>query len=173
MNQVKKILFPVDLSESADQIVSCVIEFANRFEAELHLLFVARVFGHFSTMYVDTSMITSMESALFEGAEKGLQEFQVANFSHLPNVVTRVVSGYASEEIIRYCDEENIDLIIMGTHGRSGIGKVVFGSVADQVLRTSNVPVTVVNPFPKNGAYIARKTENSKPARRPGGNGLP
>ncbi|MBU2647323.1 universal stress protein [bacterium] len=147
MKSIEKILFPVDLSESADQIVSCVIEFAKRFQAEIHLLFVARVFGYFSTIYVNPSMISSMESAICEGAEKGLMEFKEKYFSDIPNVVTKVLPGYPSEEIIRYSQVENIDLIIMGTHGRTGLGKVVFGSVADHVVKTSTIPVTVVNPF--------------------------
>jgi nucleotide-binding universal stress UspA family protein len=146
MAPIKKILFPVDLSESSDRIVETVLEFKRRFDAELHLLYVARVFGYFSTMYVNLSTISSMESAICSGAEKGLKEFQERYFSDVSDVVARVTPGYASEEIIIYAKSENIDLIIMGTHGRSGLGKMVFGSVADQVLRTSPIPVTVVNP---------------------------
>ncbi|MBU2648719.1 universal stress protein [bacterium] len=149
MSKIEKILFPVDLSESADQIVPCVREFISCFQAELHLLFVAQVLGYFSTIYVDTTMISSMEEAICEGAQKGLLEFQEKYFSDIPNIVTKVVPGYASEEILRYCDQEQIDLIIMGTHGRSGLGKVVFGSVADHVVKTSKIPVTVVSPFHK------------------------
>lgn len=146
MKPIKKILFPVDLSEFSDRIVSCVIEFVSQFEAELHLLYVARVFGYFSTMYVNSDMISTMESSISKGAEKRLQEFQHQYFAEIPNVVSRVASGYASEEIIQYCQAEDIDLIVMGTHGRSSLGKMVFGSVADQVLRTSSIPVTVLNP---------------------------
>jgi nucleotide-binding universal stress UspA family protein len=150
MSEIKKILFPVDLSESADEIASCVIEFQKRFQAELHLLFDARVFGYFSAIYVDATMISTMEDAVIEGAQRSLQEYKNKYFNELPEIKARVVSGYASDEIIKYCDEEEIDLVIMGTHGRSGLGKVVFGSVAEQVLRTSRVPVTVVNPFRKH-----------------------
>ncbi|MBU2512002.1 universal stress protein [bacterium] len=150
MKKIEKILFPVDLSESSDKIVSCVVEFAERFEAEVHLLFVARVFGYFSTIYVNSAMISSMEEAICEGARKSLLEFKTRYFITLPNVLSKVVPGYPSEEIIRYSEEEGMDLIIMGTHGRSGLGKVVFGSVADQVVKTSKIPVTVVNPFRKS-----------------------
>lgn len=146
MKSIQRILFPIDLSEYSDRIVDCVIKFTHHFDAELHLLYVARAFGYFSTIYVETSMISTMENAVCEGALKGLKEFKDRYLADVPNVVSRIVSGYASKEIIEYCNTEDIDLIVMGTHGRSGLGKMVFGSVADQVLRTSRVPVTVVNP---------------------------
>jgi len=152
MKPIQKILFPVDLSESADRIVEYVLEFVKHFEPELHLLFVARAFGYFSTIYVDSSMISGMEKAVCEGAKQGLQEFKERYFRDVPNVVTSVVAGYASTEIIEYVNNHEIDIIIMGTHGRSGLGKMMFGSVADRVLRTSPVPVTVVNPY-----YFAEK----------------
>jgi len=168
MSEIKKILFPVDLSESADEIASCVIDFQKQFQAELHLLFVARVFGYFSTIYVDATMISTMEDAVIKGAQRSLQEFQDKYFSELPDIKARVLSGYASDEIIKYCDDEEIDLVIMGTHGRSGLGKVVFGSVAEQVLRTSRVPVTVVNPFRKHHEeqrVLDRKTRSERSIR--------
>jgi len=61
-------------------------------------------------------------------------------------VATRgeVVVGYPAEEIVRHADENSIDLILMATHGRSGIGRWAIGSVADKVLRASNVPVWLV-----------------------------
>lgn len=146
MKPIQKILFPVDLSESADRIASYVIQFVKYFKAELHLLYIARTLGYFSSMYVDPSMIATMENAICEGALRGLQEFRKECFAEIPDVVAKVYAGYASTEIIRYCEKEAIDLIVMGTHGRSGLGKMMFGSVADQVLRSSKIPVTVVNP---------------------------
>lgn len=99
------------------------MEFKKNFDAELHLLYVARVFGYFSTMYVDPSMITTMENSICEGAQKVLLEFKERYFGDTPGVVSQVESGYASEEIIHYAKDKNIDLIVMGTHGRSGLGK--------------------------------------------------
>ena len=64
-----------------------------------------------------------------------------------PNTKTTAVAGDASEEIVNYIEERHIDLVIMGTHGRKGMDKIVFGSVAERVVKTSPVPVMVVNPF--------------------------
>ena len=52
-----------------------------------------------------------------------------------------------AEKIIEYIEDQKIDLVIMGTHGRKGMDKIIFGSVAERVVKTSPVPVMVVNPF--------------------------
>jgi nucleotide-binding universal stress UspA family protein len=57
------------------------------------------------------------------------------------------VAGDASEQILSYVEDQKIDLIIMGTHGRKGMDKIIFGSVAERVVKSSPVPVLVVNPF--------------------------
>jgi nucleotide-binding universal stress UspA family protein len=58
-----------------------------------------------------------------------------------------VVAGDPSEEILNYIGTHGIDLVVMGTHGRKGLDKVIFGSVAERVVKSSPVPVMVVNPF--------------------------
>jgi len=69
------------------------------------------------------------------------------HFSNFPNTKTRVVAVDASEEILNYIENQHIDLVIMGTHGRKGMDKIIFGSVAERVLKASPVPVMVVNPY--------------------------
>ena len=59
----------------------------------------------------------------------------------------QVVLGDAAEEILEYVRSEGIDLIIMGTHGRKGLEKIVFGSVTERVVQKSPVPVLTVNPY--------------------------
>lgn len=61
-------------------------------------------------------------------------------------VQTAVISGKATEEILDYANKNQVDLIVMSTHGRSGISRWAFGSVADRVLRHSRVPVLAVSP---------------------------
>jgi len=57
------------------------------------------------------------------------------------------VAGDAAEKIIEYIGDQHIDLVIMGTHGRKGMDKIIFGSVAERVVKTSPVPAMVVNPY--------------------------
>ena len=147
MKEFKKILFPVDLSESSEKILPYVQAVAKKFEAKIHILFAARVFEYFSSIYVPVPSINKFEKEIIDGAEKKLYEFIDKHFKEYPGTKTVVVAGDASEEIINYVESQGIDLIIMGTHGRKGMDKIIFGSVAERVVKTSPVPVMVVNPF--------------------------
>jgi len=147
MKGFKKILFPVDLSETSQKLVPYVITMSQKFEAEIHLLFVARVFEYFTSIYVPHPSVDRFESEIVNGAKKRLGEFKDENFSNIPNVKTVVVSGYCSEEILKYIESEQIDLLVMGTHGRKGLDKIVFGSVAERVMQGATVPVLLINPF--------------------------
>jgi len=146
MKEFKRILFPVDLSESSAKIVPYVQTVAKKFDSEIHILFVARILDYFTGIYVPAPSITTMEKDIIDGAEKRLYEFMDEHFRAFANAKTAVVAGDASEEIIKYIEDRHIDLVIMGTHGRKGLDKVIFGSVAERVVKTAPVPVMVVNP---------------------------
>ena len=147
MSEFKRILFPVDLSTSSAQIVPFVKSLAGRYGARIHLLFVARVFDYFTSMYVPHPSVSQFEKEVLEGAEKKLYEFADEYFKDVPGTHSKVVAGDPSEEILAYIAEHTIDLVVMGTHGRKGLDKVIFGSVAERVVKSAPVPVMVVNPF--------------------------
>lgn len=147
MIEFKRILYPVDLSESSDKMIPYVLSVAKKFDSKIYILFAARVFEYYSSMYVPYPSISSFENEVIAGAEKRLYEFVDEHFSQYANTKAVVVAGDASEEIINYIQEHHIDLVIMGTHGRKGMDKILFGSVAERVLKTSPVPVMVVNPY--------------------------
>jgi nucleotide-binding universal stress UspA family protein len=150
MHHFKKILFPVDLSEASPKIVPYVREMAAKFDAEVHLIFVARILQHFTSIYVPHPSVNSFEAEIVKGAEKKLQEFTEEYFKDVPGKA-RVVLGDAAEETLNYVRSEGIDLIVMGTHGRKGLEHVFFGSVAERVVKKSPVPVLTVNPHGKLG----------------------
>jgi nucleotide-binding universal stress UspA family protein len=148
MELFKKILFPVDLSEVSPIIAPYVGEMAARFDAEIHLLFVARILQHFTSIYVPHPSVSKFEAEIVEGAERKLQEFLQETFPE-GSCKAQVVLGDAAEEILNYAKTEGIDLIIMGTHGRKGIERIIFGSVAERVVKKSPIPVLTVNPYGK------------------------
>jgi nucleotide-binding universal stress UspA family protein len=151
MELFKKILFPVDLSEVSPIIAPYVGEMAARFDAEIHLLFVARILQHFTSIYVPHPSVSKFEAEIVEGAERKLQEFLQETFPE-GSCKAQVVLGDAAEEILNYAKTEGIDLIIMGTHGRKGIERIIFGSVAERVVKKSPIPVLTVNPYGKSFA---------------------
>ncbi len=142
----RTILFPVDFSEVSGKIVPVVREMAVRFDASVHVLFVARVFEHLGSIYVPHPSIKTIQAELAEGGQRKLSEFVKEHFQAIP-VEARVVSGDPAEEILKYAKTHGIDLIIMGTHGRKGFERIVFGSVAERVVKGAAVPVLTVNPY--------------------------
>ncbi|MBU2621422.1 MAG: universal stress protein [Proteobacteria bacterium] len=143
----KKILFPVDLSETSPKIVPFVSSMAEKYDSKLHILFVARAFQYFTSIYVPHPSINKFEDEIAEGARKSLRDFTKKYFKDPESIMTAVVKGDAAEQIINYIEEQGIDLLIMGTHGRKGLDKIIFGSVAEKVSKTTPVPIMLVNPY--------------------------
>ena len=148
MQIFRRILFPVDLSEVSPKIVPYVRDMEAWFDAEIHLLFVARILQHFTSIYVPHPSVNKFEAEIVKGAEKKLQEFVDEHFQ-ADSPKTRVLLGDPAEEILKYAQSEGIDLIIIGTHGRKGLEHIIFGSVAERVVKKSQVPVLTVNPYGK------------------------
>jgi len=135
MIEFKNILYPLDLSDSSAKIVPYVQSVAQKFESKIHLFFAARVFDYFTSIYVPHPSINQFEKEIIDGAEKRLYEFVDEYFSEFPGTKTAVVAGDAAEKIIEYIGDQHIDLVLIGTHGRKGMDKIIFGSVAERVLK--------------------------------------
>ncbi|MBW1799847.1 MAG: universal stress protein [Deltaproteobacteria bacterium] len=147
MKEFERILFPVDFSDVSPKIAPWVHRVAEKYDASVHLLFVARMIYYFTDMYVDAGSIEVLHGEVIQGAERKMDEFIQAHFKEYPNVKAKVVLGDPAEEILRYTEAENIDLVIMGTHGRKGLERIIFGSVAERVITMSPVPVLSINPY--------------------------
>ena len=149
MKDVERILFPVDFSDVSPTIVPWVMTMAEKFNSKVHLLFVARGLQYYSSVYVSYVSIEDFERQVVEGSETTMDEFIKKHFSGYADCLGRVVVGDPAEEILNYVEKEKIDMIIIPTHGRKGIEKILFGSVARRVIRMSPVPVLSINPHRK------------------------
>ena len=130
-----KILVPTDGSQGAKAALKHGIEIASQWEATLHTLYV-----------LDTRLARSgplLETLRDEG-RKAVRDVEVAGTQAGLTVMTEIVEGNPHEEILDYVTEHGIDMVIMGTHGRTGLDRVVMGSVAERVVRRSPVPVLTV-----------------------------
>ncbi len=74
-----------------------------------------------------------------------MDRFIQDNFN-IPNVKGKILKGYADEEILNYARKENIDLIILGTYGKKKMDRLFFGSVAEKVVKASEIPVMTIRP---------------------------
>ena len=142
-----RILFPVDLSETSDKMAPFAFMATQTFNAALHILFVARELTYYRDMYVSSSAIANFHHQVIRGSEISLNEFREKYFQYTDNVTCSVVSGDVAEKIQKTIKHDKTDLVLLGTHGRKGLEKIFFGSVADRIMKTSTVPVFLFNPY--------------------------
>jgi nucleotide-binding universal stress UspA family protein len=147
MREIKKVLFPVDFSTVSSMLAPDVIFLAGKFSAEVHLLFVAGSFEKFKTFYIPHPSVQRFGEEVVKGGEMRMKEFVEEFFSECQALKTSVVQGDPAEEILKYISSEKVDLVIMGTHGRKGLDRVLFGSVANEVVKNSPSPVLTINPY--------------------------
>jgi universal stress protein A len=139
----RRILVPVDFSEHSQVALEHACDLAETLGAELHLL-------HVNEPWPPATSVTSEAYPMFHEfvveenvrAEKELAELKVPNHGTRPLLrVTRI--GHVEHEILKYIDESGIDLVVIGTHGRTGIAHWIMGSVAERIVRFASCPVLV------------------------------
>jgi nucleotide-binding universal stress UspA family protein len=143
----KRVLIPIDFSHVSPVLVPYAKTLGLKFESEIHLLYVARNMEHLASIEVSRESIERCQSELLDGAQKRMREFVETYFHDYPVADTRIVTGEIVEEILKYAKAKNIDLVILGTHGRQGMERAIFGSVVERVIMSSPLPVLVVNPY--------------------------
>jgi len=145
----QRMLLPLDGSELAEVALSHAKGVASRLGIEVMLLHVAGK-GEAESLPLHRAYIDQACDRL----RREMAESQ-GKASGRPVVVKgEVATGYPAEEILRYAGEKEVDLIVMTTHGRSGVRRWVLGSIADKVLRMAAVPVLLIRAgMPKDAAY--------------------
>jgi nucleotide-binding universal stress UspA family protein len=146
MVEVKKILFPVDFFESSNKVLPFVKFMAEKLGAQIELIHVVRGPGDFTGYEMGGAWYSSYEGELLKGGEKAMGRFVEEKLAGL-DVETVVAVGDIAEEIIKHAQKTGTDMIIIGTHGRKGLEKIMFGSVASGVVRGASCPVLTINPY--------------------------
>lgn len=147
MKELKRILCPVELlDEFGEETLEYAASIAEKFGGEILLLYISPSVSD----YDDASniMILSEEIApdILEDAEKMIHTLAGHSIFQKITVRTMIKSGLPATQIVRTAVEEKADLIVIGTHGREGIDRLFFGSVAEKVVLMSPIPVFIVRP---------------------------
>ena len=142
----KKVLFCTDFSENADYAFDFAYGIAKRDEGLLYIFHVIPYNPHqaYAESFITNEDLMKVRKAI-EGdiANNYKEHYEKQIENGIPyEFVTR--SGRENEEILTFAKENHVDIIIMGTHGRTGIEHVFFGSVAEKVLRHSPFPVFII-----------------------------
>ena len=152
---VRRILVPIDFSDASHEAIRHATEIAQTYGAEIHLLHVVEevvypsAYGMGDAYFPTQNVIKKVEETLAEMArdEIGYEHIMIA-----------AVVGYAPLSIIDYAEENEVDLIVIATHGRSGFERMLLGSVAERVIRQAPVPVFIVKPERKSLVPPAKST---------------
>ena len=154
----KQIMVPLDGSRFSSHALRYAIDIAKKFDAKLHLVRSVEptmpVTSAVATLGVETasSAQVAVEAAVRQDrintrrAERYMKKKQHELTSHDIKADFHVVAGHPYDAIMKFCRKEKIDLVVMTTHGKSGLKRAVLGSVADKVVRDPRVPVLVIRP---------------------------
>jgi nucleotide-binding universal stress UspA family protein len=149
MSIPRSILVPIDLDESAAHVLDYAVALAAKLDAKLHVLHVAPwpLLGPEVPVAVTETAMTE----IMECKQKAFDEVVAAHTARAPVRSAVVMTGEARTAILAAAQEMRADLIVMGTHGRRGVSRLVLGSVAESVARTAPCPVLLV----RSGLAIA------------------
>jgi nucleotide-binding universal stress UspA family protein len=147
MVNIKKILCPTDFSETSKKALNYAIELTKAFNAELEILHVQLDEAQVVAFYLPEATINNVKKELEESTKQQLEDF-CNNLRHdleQINYTKKIIKGVPHIEIIQEAKATNADLIVIGTHGRSGFEHVLFGSTTEKVIRKSPCPVLSVS----------------------------
>lgn len=143
MINLQRVLVPTDFSEHAQNAVRYGCELASRFDAELHLLHIVEMIP---VMYHEGLVFTpEAELQLKEHAEAAMNTVPGDDWHDRLNISRTTLQGHPLVEIIRFAKEQDIDLLVIGTHGRTGLAHMLLGSNAEKIVRKAPCPVLTVH----------------------------
>lgn len=151
---LQRILFCTDFSQNSQPAAQMATACARVFAAELMVLHVvnSKRVGYPSFEGNVPADIKHVLEKAREAADKSLALFAEPLREGGKTVTTHCSIGVPPSMIVRFADEHEVDLIVMGTHGRTGMEHLIMGSTAENVIRSSRCPVLTVRPHPPTGA---------------------
>ncbi len=152
ISEIKRVVTPVDFSDNSKLIAESSAYMAGKFGASMSLVFIVQNFEDYSGFFVPQMTLPTLEGELIESAEVKMASFcselvDVCEKAGVKELNYKVFMGDVGEKIVEYAGAVEADLIVMGTHGYKGLEKIMFGSVADKVVRAASCPVLTINPY--------------------------
>jgi nucleotide-binding universal stress UspA family protein len=147
MIDLRRILVPTDFSKSSANALAYAVAFAEKFGAEIHLLHVVQDLALFIPEAVLIAPAPAPPVEQFTAAARAALERAITDLQR-PGLTVhpQVAEGTPYEEIVRFARERDVDLIVIGTHGRTGLAHILLGGVTDKVVRRAPCPVLTVRP---------------------------
>ncbi len=154
----KNILFCTDFSENSSSARDCAVDFTEAFKANLAILHVLDTSGLNLIGFTESpdvafpaygvaipvQLADEIQKSVRENTLKALEQIRLDALDKVKNVSVHYAEGVTSVEIVKFAEENSIDLIVLGTHGRTGFTRLIIGSTAENVVRMAKCPVLTV-----------------------------
>jgi nucleotide-binding universal stress UspA family protein len=144
MTPFKKILVPTDFSNCSEQAVRMAADLAQRYDAELCLANVYEPIDYALPTGYPVFLPGQLESLLAEHEKLLGRAVREAEAAGAPRVQSRQLRGVTASELVDFATQGSFDLIVMGTHGRTGLAHALLGSVTEKVIRRAPCPVLTI-----------------------------
>ena len=154
MTHLKRILVPTDFSRTSDLALQYAFNLARTLQTSIHIVHVIET-PRYATAPDAYFMGAELQVQLTRQAEQRLSELQLQYTHADPVVTTQVTVGIPAERLVELAVARGSDLIVMGTHGRTGVAHLLMGSVAERVLRSAPCPVLAVRDTPRLADLLA------------------
>lgn len=141
----EKVLLPTDGSEESEKALDAAVDLARAYDGTVHVVYVVDI--GVDTDYESVSnLMGELESSrkLEEIGEEATESLEAKLEERDVNSEIEIVRGVPHREINSYADEKDMDVIVMSTHGRTGLDRMLLGSVTEKVVRSSDIPVMTV-----------------------------
>ncbi len=142
--EVKRILFPTDFSEGSAHAIPYVVDLTRHYNARLFIVHVIYDIAKATGWYVPHVNMDELYQDLEVNARKECERWCTEELRGYKDIEHHILRGVPQEEILRFAEEKQADLIVMGTHSRRGLERVFFGSTAERVVRNARCPVLTV-----------------------------
>jgi nucleotide-binding universal stress UspA family protein len=166
--EIRRILVPYDFSEYSQRAFGCAVHLARQWQCSIDLLHVVPLLTSTSPLLTSGAInLTNIRENLQADAEESLSQRVADAGTQSVDVRPRVLIGEPFDEICRVAEASHSDLIVMGSHGRTGFAHVFLGSVAERVVRHAPCPVLVIRREATTGQPAAAENASANPERLP------
>jgi nucleotide-binding universal stress UspA family protein len=158
---INKILVPIDFSDYSKNTLKYSVNFSKTFNADLILVYVVEPVIYPPDFSMGQIAIPSVDLEMDKRAEEELKSLANKEIPSNINIKTIIKTGKPFIEIIETASEEDVDLIIIATHGHSGVEHILFGSTAEKVIRKAPCPVLTLR-APVKGFVFKEELKKEK-----------
>ncbi len=144
--KVERILYPTDFSEGSASALAYAKDLVKHYNAKLHIVHVVYDVVKTTGMHIPHISSEELYKELNKWGESEIEKCCAEETRDMDNIEKVILHGVPYEEIIKYAEKEDIDIIVIGTYGHAGLERFIFGSTAERVVRRAPCAVLTVRP---------------------------